>query len=146
MPEDASEWLARARGCWYVPDPSQAGDLEKVREKALLKEFEAYRISPRKRLAVLRLEAVRAGFRHHHRRGPQDSRAHLLRRGPRVPFSPIPSGRRCPPDLVRPQKKWPGGHSNPRPVSCFSSAVLGLPIPHNNCPCVLEVLAWERRV
>ena len=48
---------------WYVPDPNKAGDLEKLREKALLKEFEDYRASSQKRLKVFRLEAVRAGFK-----------------------------------------------------------------------------------
>jgi hypothetical protein len=46
-----------------VPDPNRAGDMEKKREKALLKEFEEYRISSQKRLKVFRLEAVRAGFK-----------------------------------------------------------------------------------
>jgi hypothetical protein len=38
-------------------------DLEKLREKALLKEFEDYKASKDKRLKVFRTEAVRAGFR-----------------------------------------------------------------------------------
>ena len=54
---------ARARDCWYVPDPRQAGDLEKVRERALLREFEEYRTSRESRLRVFRLEAVRSGFK-----------------------------------------------------------------------------------
>jgi hypothetical protein len=53
----------RAKDRWYVPDPTKAGDLEKLREKALLKEFEEYRESKQKRLKVFRLEAVRAGFK-----------------------------------------------------------------------------------
>ena len=39
------------------------GDLEKLRERSLLKEFEDYRTSSQKRLKVFRLEAVRAGFK-----------------------------------------------------------------------------------
>jgi hypothetical protein len=46
-----------------VPDPKKAGDLEKLRERALLREFEEYRESKQKRLKVFRLEAVRAGFK-----------------------------------------------------------------------------------
>ena len=53
---------AKARDRWYVPDPNKAGDLEKLREKALLKEFDAYK-QEKKKLKVFRLEAVRAGFR-----------------------------------------------------------------------------------
>ncbi|MBE7556742.1 MAG: DNA methylase [Anaerolineales bacterium] len=52
-----------ARHRWYVPDPNQAADLEKLREKALFKEFEEYRQSKQKKLKVFRLEAVRAGFK-----------------------------------------------------------------------------------
>jgi hypothetical protein len=46
-----------------VPDPNKAGDLERLRERALLREFEEYRQSTQKRLKVFRLEAVRAGFK-----------------------------------------------------------------------------------
>ncbi|MDI3532854.1 MAG: hypothetical protein PWR28_1199 [Synergistaceae bacterium] len=55
--------VTRAKDRWYVADPNKAGDLEKLREKALLKEFEDYRTSSQKRLKVFRLEAVRAGFK-----------------------------------------------------------------------------------
>jgi DNA modification methylase len=55
--------IARAKDRWYVPDPNKASDLEKIRERALLREFEAYRESKQKRLKVFRLEAVRAGFK-----------------------------------------------------------------------------------
>jgi hypothetical protein len=52
-----------ARHRWYVPDPTRAADLEKLRERELLKEFEEYRQSKQKKLKVFRLEAVRAGFK-----------------------------------------------------------------------------------
>lgn len=54
---------ARARDRYYVPDPSKAGDIEKLREKALLREFETYRQSSARKLKEFRLEAVRAGFK-----------------------------------------------------------------------------------
>ena len=54
---------AKAKDRWYVPDPNKVGDLEKLREKSLLREFEDYRMSAQKRLKVFRLEAVRAGFK-----------------------------------------------------------------------------------
>jgi len=54
---------AKAKDRWYVPDPKKVGDLEKLRERSLLKEFEEYRVSAQKRLKVFRLEAVRAGFK-----------------------------------------------------------------------------------
>lgn len=48
-------------GKWYVPDHNKASDLEKVRQRALLKEFKEYTESSG-RLRVFRSEAVRAGF------------------------------------------------------------------------------------
>lgn len=54
---------AKAANRWYVPDPNKAGDLEKLREKALLKEFAEYRTSTQKRLKVFRIEAIHAGFK-----------------------------------------------------------------------------------
>jgi hypothetical protein len=49
-------------GKWHVPDPGKATDIEKLREKALLKEYENYKIASKK-LKVFRMEAVRAGFK-----------------------------------------------------------------------------------
>ena len=54
--------IAKAKDRWYVPDPNKAGDLAKMREKTLLKEFEEYK-QAKKKLKVFRLEAVRAGFK-----------------------------------------------------------------------------------
>jgi inorganic pyrophosphatase len=62
LPKDAPTLVAKARDRWYVPDPNKAADLEKLREKALLKEFEEYK-QAKKKLKVFRLEAVRAGFK-----------------------------------------------------------------------------------
>jgi predicted RNA methylase len=59
----SSSLITRSKDRWYVPDPNKAGDLEKLRERSLLKEFEEYRESSSRRLKVFRLEAVRAGFK-----------------------------------------------------------------------------------
>jgi hypothetical protein len=74
LPKDDESLRAKAKDRWYVPDPNKAGDLEKLRERALLHEFEEYlpattgvaqagRGSKQKRLQTFRLEAVRAGFK-----------------------------------------------------------------------------------
>lgn len=55
--------VAKAKDRWYVPDPNKAQDLEKKREKALLKEFEAYRSFTGRKIKESRLEVLRAGFR-----------------------------------------------------------------------------------
>ena len=57
------ELLRRAKDRWYIPDPNRAADLEKLRERALLREFEEYKQFTGRRLRVFRLEAVRAGFK-----------------------------------------------------------------------------------
>ena len=54
---------AKAKGRWYVPDPNKAKDLEQKRERSLLKEFDAYKIAPGRRLKAFRLEVLRAGFK-----------------------------------------------------------------------------------
>jgi DNA modification methylase len=61
--KDDESLRAKGKDRWYVPDPNKAGDLEKLRERSLLKEFEEYSTSSQKRLKVFRLEAVRAGFK-----------------------------------------------------------------------------------
>jgi hypothetical protein len=48
---------------WYVPDPGRQEDLEKLRERSLLREFREY-AQGKGRLKVFRTEAVRAGFKH----------------------------------------------------------------------------------
>jgi len=63
LPKDDLDLRVKAKNRWYVPDPNKAADLEKLRERALLREFEEYRESKQKRLKVFRLEAVRAGFK-----------------------------------------------------------------------------------
>lgn len=54
-------FLQDERGRWYVPDPAHAGDLEKVRLRGLLREFDEY-LKAKGRLRQCRMEAVRAGF------------------------------------------------------------------------------------
>lgn len=48
-------------GRWYVPDPKKAADLEKLRRRSLLREFESY-LPGTGKLTRFRSEAVRAGF------------------------------------------------------------------------------------
>ncbi|ODT73870.1 MAG: DNA methylase [Nitrosomonadales bacterium SCN 54-20] len=55
--------IAKATDRWYVPDPNKAQDLEKKREKALLREFETYKAFTGRKIKESRLEVLRAGFR-----------------------------------------------------------------------------------
>jgi len=63
LPKDDLTLKAKAKDRWYVPDPNKAGDLEKLRERSLMREFDEYRESTQKRLKIFRLEAVRTGFK-----------------------------------------------------------------------------------
>jgi DNA modification methylase len=58
-----SELVAKAKDRWYVPDPNKAQDLEKKREKTLLKDFDAYKVFAGRKIKESRLEVLRAGFR-----------------------------------------------------------------------------------
>lgn len=62
-PKDDALLRSKARDRWYVPDPKKSGDLEKLRERELLKEFEGYKANKAKQLKVFRVEAMRAGFK-----------------------------------------------------------------------------------
>jgi DNA modification methylase/rubredoxin len=56
----------KAKDRWYVPDPNKQADLEKLREKSLLREFGTYVEEikrSKKKLKQFRLEAIRAGFK-----------------------------------------------------------------------------------
>jgi DNA modification methylase len=89
LPKDDERLRAKGKDRWYVPDPNKAGDLEKLRDRSLLKEFWEYLppgykpiksesqevslpgLEPKpepvpkgKKMKVIRLEAVRAGFKH----------------------------------------------------------------------------------
>lgn len=63
LDKDDPRLMAKAKERWYVPDPNKAADLERRREKSLLKEFEAYRTHTGRRLKEFRLEVLRAGFK-----------------------------------------------------------------------------------
>jgi len=53
-------------GRWYVPDPENEADLEKLRTKRLLKQFQEYKeqaSKPKGKIKEARVEALRAGFK-----------------------------------------------------------------------------------
>ena len=54
-------FLQDDKGRWYIPDVRKEGDVAKLREKKLIKEFEGYMQSKGK-LKLFRSEAIRAGF------------------------------------------------------------------------------------
>ena len=59
-------FLKDENGKWYVPDTENEADLEKLRNKRLLKQFEVYKTdaaNPKYKIKECRVEALRAGFK-----------------------------------------------------------------------------------
>lgn len=54
-------FLQDEKGHWYIPDVTKEGDVAKLREKKLWKEFESY-MSSKGKLKLFRSEAIRVGF------------------------------------------------------------------------------------
>ena len=54
-------FLQDEKGRWYVPDIKKEGDVAKLREKKLWKEFEGY-LASKGKLKLFRSEAIRVGF------------------------------------------------------------------------------------
>ena len=51
---------AKAKDLWYVPNPKDAAEVERMRERALLREYETYKTA--RKVKTPRLEALRLGF------------------------------------------------------------------------------------
>jgi hypothetical protein len=66
---------------WRVPDPKKEGDLEVLRNRALLKEFQQY-LDSKGKLKVVRTEALRVGFRECWQHQDYTSIVQLARRVP----------------------------------------------------------------
>ena len=78
-------FLKDEQGRWYVPDPENEADLEKLRAKRLLRQFEIYKeqaFRPRGKIKEARVEALRAGFRHCYQEKDFET---IVRIGDRIP-------------------------------------------------------------
>ena len=59
-------YLKDASGKWYIPDPENEADLEKERNKRLIKQFDIYKeiaTKPKGKIKECRVDALRAGFK-----------------------------------------------------------------------------------
>ncbi|MBN1874771.1 MAG: DNA methylase [Anaerolineae bacterium] len=74
-------FLLDEAGCWRVPDPHRVADLELIRRKALLREFNTY-LEDHRRLRTFRSEAVRAGFADAWQRNDYPTIIHVAERLP----------------------------------------------------------------
>lgn len=58
-----SSLQAKAKDRWFVPDPNNAIQIEKMRERDLLRDFDAYKLAKERKIKEFRIEALRAGFK-----------------------------------------------------------------------------------
>jgi len=72
-------------GRWRVADPRKERDLEQLRHRALIKEFQNY-VDTKVKLKVVRTEALRAGFKESWQR---EDYATIVQMAKRVPESVI---------------------------------------------------------
>jgi hypothetical protein len=63
LSKDDSQLIKKAKDRWYVPNPEREEDLQKLRERDLLKQFEEYKEHSGRKLKTVRMEAVRCGFK-----------------------------------------------------------------------------------
>jgi len=63
LDKDDPVLVAKAKDRWYVPEPGRQADVDKVRERSLLKEFQEYKGTKQRKLKLFRTEAVRTGFK-----------------------------------------------------------------------------------
>jgi len=68
-------------GTWRVPDPKKEADLEQIRHRALLKEFQQYH-DTRGKLKVVRTEALRSGFKDCWQKGDYTTIIQMAKRVP----------------------------------------------------------------
>jgi len=66
LDKEDTKLISKAANRWYVPDPNKQADLEKLRDKMLIREFNIYLDEihrSKKKLKFVRTEAIRAGFK-----------------------------------------------------------------------------------
>lgn len=63
LTKNDSQLLKKAKDRWYVPNPEREEDLQKLRDRDLLKQFAEYKEHTGRKLKTVRLEAVRCGFK-----------------------------------------------------------------------------------
>ena len=66
---------------WRVPDPKKEADLEQIRQRALMKEFQQY-LDTKGKLKIVRTEALRAGFKECWQKGDYTTIIQMAKRVP----------------------------------------------------------------
>lgn len=60
---ESDELKDKAKNRWYVPNPDREEDLQKLRDRDLLKQFDEYKNHEGRKIKKVRMEAVRCGFK-----------------------------------------------------------------------------------
>lgn len=63
LKNDDEQLIKKAKDRWYVPNPDREEDLQKLRDRDLLKQFGEYKNHEGRKLKTVRMEAVRCGFK-----------------------------------------------------------------------------------
>ncbi|MFC1776121.1 DNA methyltransferase [Pseudomonadota bacterium] len=63
LAKDDPQLVKKAKDRWYVPNPDREEDLQKLRDRDLLKQFAEYKDHSGRKLKTVRMEAVRCGFK-----------------------------------------------------------------------------------
>jgi len=78
------------RGTWRVPDPNKEADLEQIRHRVLMKEFQQY-LDTKGKLKVVRTEALRAGFKECWQKGDYGTIIQMAKRVPEAVIQEDPA-------------------------------------------------------
>ncbi|RLT19654.1 MAG: DNA methylase [Planctomycetota bacterium] len=77
-------------GTWRIPNPKMEADLEQIRHRALLKEFQSY-LDTKGKLKIVRTEALRAGFKESYQKKDFKSIVQMAKRVPETVIHEDPS-------------------------------------------------------
>ncbi len=77
-------------GSWRVPDPRKEADLEQIRHRALMKEFQQY-VDTKGKLKVVRTEALRGGFKECWQKGDYTTIIQMAKRVPEAVIQEDPA-------------------------------------------------------
>ena len=77
-------------GSWRVPDPKKEADLEQIRNRALIKEFQQYQDTKGK-LKLVRTEALRTGFKECWQNGDYETIIQMAKRVPEAVIQEDPA-------------------------------------------------------
>jgi hypothetical protein len=76
-------FIKDSNNLWRVPDPRRESDLEQLRHRALIKEFQQY-LDTKGKLKVVRTEALRAGFKESWQKKDYKTIIEMARRIPEI--------------------------------------------------------------